>query len=489
MNVAETMAPLVAAGLGGNTSAHVTCWDGSELGPPGAPLQLTITSPHALRRLLWAPNQLGFARAYVSGDILIGGDLLTALSVLEQAADPEYGPGVVIDGSTRRAIMAAALRLGIVGRPPRPPAEEAKLGGLRHSTSRAAKAIAHHYDVGNEFYELVLGRSMVYSCAYFDQEPGPAFGLDEAQLAKCDLVSRKLGLEPGMRVLDVGCGWGAFVCNAARRYGVEAVGITLSQEQADYARRRAIEEGVADRVEIRAQDYRDVSDGKFDAIASIGMAEHVGQAMLPTYSGHLFTLLSPGGRLLNHAISRRPGPPERYSRTSFIDRYVFPDGELEPLSVMVGALEEAGFEVRDVESLREHYALTLRAWVANLEAGWDRAVALSTPGRARVWRLYMAGSALAFEGNRIGVNQVLAVRPGLRGVSGMPRSRALLLMADTPAPTVPEPDVVAPTGVPPAVVAPVVAPPDVAPPDVAPPDVAPPVAAPPVVASPVSPGA
>lgn len=242
-----------------------------------------------------------------------------------------------------------------------------------------------------------------------------------------------------MRVLDVGCGWGTFVCNAARRYGVEAVGITLSAEQADYARRRAIREGIADRVEIRVQDYRDVKDGQYDAIASVGMAEHVGQAMLPTYSANLFALLSPGGRLLNHAISRRPGPPERVSRTSFIDRYVFPDGELEPLSVMVGALEEAGFEVRDVESLREHYALTLRAWVANLEANWDRAVELSTAGRVRVWRLYMAGSALAFEGNRLGVNQVLAVRPEIRGLSGMPRSRASLLAPTVLVPAVGEP--------------------------------------------------
>ena len=435
MNVADVMAPLVASGLGGDMPVHLKCWDGSELGPVECPLQLTITSPYALRRLLWAPNQLGFARAYVAGDILIGGDLLKALTVLEQVADPELGPGVVIDASTRQAIVKAALRLGIVGLPPRPPAEEAKLGGLRHSKARAAKAIAHHYDVGNAFYELVLGKTMAYSCAYYDQEPGPAFGLDEAQLAKCDLVSRKLGLKPGMRVLDVGCGWGAFVCKAARQFGVEVVGIALSGEQADYARRRSIEEGVADCVEIRVQDYRDVNDGPYDAIASIGMAEHVGQAMLPRYSADLFALLSPDGRLLNHAISRRPGPPERFSRTSFIDRYVFPDGELEPLAVMVGALEEAGFEVRDVESLREHYALTLRAWVANLEANWDQAVQLSSAGRARVWRLYMAGSALAFEGNRLGVNQVLAVRPEARGVSGMPRSRASLLAPDVLAPT------------------------------------------------------
>lgn len=427
MSVADVVDPLVRAGLGGDLPVRLRCWDGSEIGPPTAPVQLTFTTPRALRRMLWAPNELGFARAYVSGDVLIEGDIMAGLSAMEKVADPEFGPGVVIDSSTRRALVKAALRLGVAGPPPRPPAEESKLGGLRHSRSRDAKAVAHHYDVGNDFYELVLGPSMTYSCAYYEQEPGPAFGLEDAQQAKCDLVANKLGLKPGMRVLDVGCGWGAFVCNAARNYGVEAVGITLSSEQADYARRRADAEGVGDRVEIRIQDYRDVHDGPFDAIASIGMSEHVGQAMLPTYYKDLFALLRPGGRLLNHAISRRPGSPEGFSRTSFIDRYVFPDGELQPMSVMVEAMEDVGFEVRDVESLREHYAMTLRAWVANLEANWDRAVELASPGRARVWRLYMAGSALAFEANRIGVNQVLAVRPDARGVSGMPRSRASLL--------------------------------------------------------------
>jgi cyclopropane-fatty-acyl-phospholipid synthase len=230
-----------------------------------------------------------------------------------------------------------------------------------------------------------------------------------------------------MRVLDVGCGWGTFAIHAARRYGADVVGVTLSHEQAAYARAKVAEEGLSDRVEIRVQDYRDVTDGPYDAISSIGMAEHVGAALLPVYAADLFALLPERGRLLNHAISRRPGQRPRFSSTSFIDRYVFPDGELEPLGMMVSALEGEGFEVRDVESLREHYALTLRAWVANLEAEWDRAVALTSAGRARVWRLYMAGSALAFEGNRIGVNQVLAVKPARRGASGMPRTREELL--------------------------------------------------------------
>jgi cyclopropane-fatty-acyl-phospholipid synthase len=230
-----------------------------------------------------------------------------------------------------------------------------------------------------------------------------------------------------MRVLDVGCGWGTFALHAAREYRCQVVGVTLSREQASYATKRMAVEGVGDLVEIRVQDYRDVRDGPFDAVSSIGMAEHVGAAMLPEYAADLFALLRPEGRLLNHAISRRPGPRTEFGPTSFIDRYVFPDGELEPMSMMIAALEGTGFEVRDVESLREHYALTLREWVRNLEADWDEAVRLTSAARARIWRLYMAGSALAFDGNRIGVNQILAVKPGSRGASGVPLTRTELL--------------------------------------------------------------
>jgi cyclopropane-fatty-acyl-phospholipid synthase len=424
MAVADIVEPLVRASLGDGLPVRVDYWDGSSSGPADAPLHARFRSRRALRRLVWAPNELGFARAYVSGDIAIEGDLLAALGALDRLADPESGPGVHVDRATRRAIARAALRLGVLGPPPRPPAEEARLRGRRHSASRDSDAVGHHYDVGNDFYRLVLGPSMVYSCAYFEQAPSPTYTLEQAQQAKLDLVARKLGLAPGMRVLDVGCGWGAFVRHAAREHGCSAVGVTLSREQAAWARRRVEDDGLADRVEIRVQDYRDVADGPFDAIASIGMAEHVGQDLLPAYAARLFGLLRPEGRLLNHAIARRPGPrDEGGSSTSFIDRYVFPDGELEPLATMVGAIEGAGFEVRDVESLREHYAQTLRAWVANLEAGWEQAVALAGPGRARVWRLYMAGSALGFEAHRLGVNQVLAVRPGERGTSGMPPTR------------------------------------------------------------------
>jgi len=434
MNAATALRPLVDSALGTDLPLRVDCWDGSSIGPADADVVVRFTTRRALRRLIWAPNELGFARAYVSGDVEIDGDLLDGLSRLNALADPERGPGVSVGPDTRAAVARAVVRLRALGPPPRPPEEEIRLSGRRHAKARDAKAVTHHYDVGNEFYELVLGPSMVYSCAYFEQEPSAAYTLEDAQRAKLDLVARKLGLAPGMRLLDVGCGWGALVIHAAREYGVDAVGVTLSEEQAAYARASVASMGLSDRVEIRVQDYRDVRDGPYDAIASVGMAEHVGLSQLGDYAARLHTLLAPGGRLLNHAISRRPGPPgdPRGDKTSFIDRYVFPDGELQPMSTMVDELESAGFEVRDVESLREHYADTLRAWVHNLEDNWERAVALSSPGRARVWRLYMAGSALAFQSNRLGVNQVLAVRPGPGGSSGLPRTRADLLRRTEP---------------------------------------------------------
>ena len=422
MTVAQTLAPLVEAALGRNFPIHIRAWDGSSNGPEDAPVRLKINNRRALRRILWSPNELGFARAYVAGDVELDGDIFEAFEAI-QGTGPEP-VAVTMDRQTRKALLTAVLKLGVVGPPPKPPAEEARLHGRQHSKHRDSEAIAHHYDVGNDFYRIVLGESMTYSCAYWAE---PTFGLSDAQFAKCDLVARKLGLREGMRVLDVGCGWGTFALHAARTYGVQVVGVTLSHEQAGYAKKRMAQEGVADLVEIRVQDYRDVDDGPYDAISSIGMAEHVGAEMLPVYAADLFALLRPEGRLLNHAISRRPGPRTAFSKTSFIDRYVFPDGELEPMALMIESLEGVGFEVRDVESLREHYALTLRQWVANLEADWDEAVRLTSAGRARIWRLYMAGSALAFEGNHIGINQVLAVKPSSRGASGLPRTRAAFI--------------------------------------------------------------
>jgi cyclopropane-fatty-acyl-phospholipid synthase len=404
----------------------VRAWDGSEAGPPGAPT-VVVRHRRALRRLLWKPGELGLARAWVAGELDIEGDLYAALERLA-------GPVWERDADTPAPALADRLRLGrellaLAGPlpPPPPPREEVRgRTGLRHTLHRDRRAISHHYDVGNDFYALVLGPSMVYSCAYWDGggsdgDGGATTTLEEAQEAKLDLVCRKLALRPGMRLLDVGCGWGSLVLHAARAYGVRAVGVTLSREQATYARKRVAEAGLADRIDIRVQDYRRVDDGPYDAIASVGMAEHVGAARYRRYADVLYTLLRPGGRLLNHQIARRPEPDEEaYGADPFIDAYVFPDGELAPVGRTVTILEEAGFEVRDLESLREHYALTLRRWVANLEADPVRAARLAGPGRARVWRLYMAACALAFERNRIGVNQVLAVRTPDSGVSGFP---------------------------------------------------------------------
>ncbi|CAL9524726.1 MULTISPECIES: SAM-dependent methyltransferase [Actinomycetes] len=415
---------------------RIRTWDGSEAGPPEAPV-LVVRNRRALRRLLFKPGELGLARAWVAGDLTIEGDLYTALGLLagsiwerdedartlaQSLRDPEFRSAV------RRLFAMAGPPL-----PPAPPREEVRRPRRGLHTKRSDKrAISHHYDVGNDFYEIVLGPSMVYSCAYWPAPP-PEGTLEQAQHDKLDLVARKLALRPGQRLLDVGCGWGSMAIHAAREHGANVVGITLSQEQAAYARKRIAEEGLTDRIEIRVQDYRDVTDGPYDAISSIGMAEHVGSERYLEYATVLHRLLKPGGRLLNHQIARRPQRDEEsYQVDDFIDAYVFPDGELAPLGTTVTLLERAGFEVRDVESIREHYALTLRRWVANLEAEWSRAAGLAGPARARVWQLYMAASALAFERNRIGVNQVVAVRTPESGASGLPL-RARVWGAPAPA--------------------------------------------------------
>lgn len=409
--VAARLAKALAIVLGtDDIPIRLRAWDGSEAGPEGAPL-IEFTSRRALRRILWSPGQLGLSRAYVAGEIDPHGDIFAAFTALSSTGKfAEPGP---FSKPTVREILTlftTAIGLGALGPNPAPPPEEVRIEkhGLRHSKKRDAAAISHHYDVGNDFYALVLGPSMVYSCAVFDSEET---SLEAAQEAKLDLVCRKLGLKPGMQVLDVGCGWGSFALHAAERYGVNVVGVTLSTEQAEMARKRVAQAGLTERVEIRVQDYRDVDDGPFDAISSIGMSEHVGRAQLGRYVSQLRGLLRPGGRLLNHAISWNAGPTPD-DPDSFIPRYVFPDGEMLSLSDMVVALEGGGFEVIDVEALRRHYALTLRAWVRNIEEHWDEAVRLTSAGRARVWRLYMASSALGFEGGLTGVNQVLLQRPG-----------------------------------------------------------------------------
>ncbi|MCK1796912.1 class I SAM-dependent methyltransferase [Streptomyces sp. XM4193] len=436
--IAERLAALAEQTLEGRPlPLRIRAWDGSEAGPEGAPV-VVLNSRQALRRLLWKPGNLGLARAWVAGDLDVEGDLYEALDRLGRLLWHRDDQA----GRRRRQSLPAALRalsalarprqlragadlLALAGptAPPKPPPEETPVRrGPLHTLRRDSEAISHHYDVGNDFYSLVLGPSMVYSCAYWEDEAGT---LEDAQRAKLDLICRKLQLRPDQTLLDVGCGWGSLVLHAVEQYGVRAVGITISEEQAGLARKRLAEAGLTDRAEIRVQDYREVADGPYDAISSVGMAEHVGAARFRTYGRQLYGLLRPGGRLLNHQISRRPSTDTgRYRTDEFIDRYVFPDGELETIGSTVELLERSGFEVRDVESIREHYALTLRAWVTNLERHRAAVVAFTTPGRVRVWHLYMAASALAFERNRIGVNQVLAVRTPDDGDSGMPRTRA-----------------------------------------------------------------
>ncbi|MFJ8020330.1 class I SAM-dependent methyltransferase [Streptomyces sp. NPDC096311] len=413
---------LVEQLVGAPLPMRIRAWDGSEAGPPGAPA-VVVRNRRALRRLLWKPGEVGLARAWVAGDLGVEGDLYTALDLLSglvwDRGEDARGLAEALRDPEVRAAVRGLVKMGGLPLPPSPPPEEMRRRRRHLHTKRSdQRAISHHYDVGNDFYEIVLGPSMVYSCAYW--EDGGT--LEGAQRDKLELIAQKLDLRPGQRLLDVGCGWGSMAIHAAREHGVSVVGVTLSHEQAAYARKRVADEGLTDRVEIRVQDYRDVADGPYDAISSIGMAEHVGAERYLEYAEVLYRLLKPGGRLLNHQIARPPRRDESaYDVDEFIDAYVFPDGELAPIGTTVTQLERAGFEVRDVESIREHYALTLRRWVTNLEAQWARAVALTGPGRARVWRLYMAASAVAFERNRIGVNQVLAIRtPEPSGAAGMP---------------------------------------------------------------------
>ncbi len=416
VDVAAQLRPVVTALLGEDVPIRFEFWDGTAIDHPSPAATLRFRSPDAVRRVVWMPNELGLARAYVAGDLQLDGDMFAAVTVLRDALH-KRPPAVA---KALPAAITAARKVGALGPPLPPPAEEARLDGWRHSMRRDSKAVRHHYDVGNDFYRIVLGPAMTYSCARFTE---PDLSLEDAQAAKHELICRKLGLHerPGARLLDVGCGWGSMAIHAARHHQARVVGVTLSEPQAALARERAKEAGVDDLVDIRVQDYRDLRGETFDVISSIGMSEHVGHAKIDRYFETLRAALGPQGRLLNHAISSVGG--SKMSGRSFIGRYVFPDGELIDLGGTILSMEKAGFEVRDVESLREHYALTLRAWVANLEAHWDEAVRLVGEARARIWRLYMAGSAIGFEDGGINVHQVLGVVPSDAGASGMPATR------------------------------------------------------------------
>jgi cyclopropane-fatty-acyl-phospholipid synthase len=406
-----TIAHLIGRILAG-APVRVEAYDGSSIGSADAKVRLVLRSPKALSYLLTAPSELGLARAFVSGELEIHGDLYDALTAVwsDRIGHLPWPERLAI----LRGLDPKALRF--VEAPPEELGARRLRSGLRHSKKRDAEAISHHYDVSNRFYEWVLGPSMTYTCACFPTEDA---SLEEAQAHKYDLVCRKLALRPGMRLLDVGCGWGGMVMHAAKHYGVQALGVTLSRRQAEWAKDRIASEGLGHLAEVRFSDYRDVPESGFDAVSSIGLTEHIGKANLPSYFSFLASRLRPQGRLLNHCITR-PTTTEGAHFGGFIDRYVFPDGELEGVGTIVSAMQDNGFEVRHEENLREHYARTLAGWCANLAAHWDEAVAEVGAGRARVWALYMAGSRLGFERRTIELHQVLGVTVVADGSSGMP---------------------------------------------------------------------
>ncbi|MCD9199744.1 class I SAM-dependent methyltransferase [Aeromicrobium wangtongii] len=399
-------------------SFRFEAFDGSVAGPVDAPLTLRLLNERGLSYLMTAPGDLGFARAYVAGDLELDGT---------HPGDP-YEAMALLMSQLRFKIPSAAEMLQIMRslgfgtlKPPPPPAEEhlpkwrRALEGMRHNKRRDAEAIQHHYDVSNRFYELVLGPSMTYTCAVF---PTRESTLEEAQHEKYDLIARKLDLKPGQRLLDVGCGWGGMVRHAAKHYGVKALGVTLSREQAAWAQEEIKRQGLEDLAEVRYGDYRDITEDGFDALSSIGMTEHIGVKQYDEYFSFLRSRIRVGGRLLNHCITR---PNNKITSTgAFIDRYVFPDGELTGVGRITMAAQDAGLEVRHVENLREHYALTLKGWNDNLVKNWDEALEEVSLGRAKVWGLYMAGSRLAFERNEIELHHVLAVKPDRLGNADWP---------------------------------------------------------------------
>jgi cyclopropane-fatty-acyl-phospholipid synthase len=371
-------------------------WDGSTLGSTngnGGPV-FTARSPQAVAHALLAPGQVGLSRAYVSGELEV--DELDGVLALLEGWDPP-----AIDNATRLRLLLAAARATGIMVPPRAPAIELRPRGRRHSLARDARAVRHHYDVSHDFFALFLDSSMTYSCAVFEHGGEP---LEAAQERKLELVCSKLGLRPGERVLDVGCGWGSFAIHAASRHGAHVVGITLSEPQARLARERAAGAGVADRVEIRVADYREQRGERFDAIASIGMVEHVGSARIDVYASQLAALLAPGGRLLNHGIARlRHGGGEA---GGFSERYVFPDAAPLHLSRVVLALERAGFVTEHAEGFAEHYARTLTHWIERLDANLDEAQRLAGAERVRVWRLYLRAARSGFRSGFTSIYQV-----------------------------------------------------------------------------------
>jgi cyclopropane-fatty-acyl-phospholipid synthase len=411
---AATTIAWAASRVGVGLPVRVRAWDNSEAGPGGAPT-VVLRSPLALRRALWRPGELGLARAYVSGDLDVEGDLTEGLRLAwgairsaqsGRAAGGRSGWG---PGRWAEAVSAAALaatRLGVLGPPPSPPECEIRHSGRPHSRARDRAVIAGHYDLPVSFFRLILDPSMAYSSGYWASDD-PGYGLADAQRDKLDLISGKLGLGRGTSLLDMGCGWGSLTVHAAARRHARVTAVTLSAEQGGHTRERLRGLGLADRAEVLIQDYRDTTGGPYDAIASVEMGEHVGAGNYPAFCAALHGLLRPGGRVLIQQMSRGRDAP---GGGAFIESYVAADMHMRPVGETVGLLEDAGLEVLGVESMRPHYVRTIRAWLDNLERKLPEVEAIIGPERARLWRLYLAGGALAFEEGRMGVDQILAAR-------------------------------------------------------------------------------
>ncbi|WP_232677345.1 cyclopropane-fatty-acyl-phospholipid synthase family protein [Nocardioides sp. R-C-SC26] len=408
--VAPKLAAAVQPFLGGELPVRLRAWDGSEAGSPDGPL-VVLNSPDAVRRLLWHPGELGAAQAYVTGELDVpevdGWNLDKALTYAFAVAQQRGLSGARLTPSAIAKAVRAAVGIGAFGRPPAAPASQAQIKGRLHSLSRDRRSISHHYDLSNEFYSLILEENMAYSSGYHSAPEQP---LTEAQSAKLSLVCTKLGLEPGMRFLDVGCGWGSLSLHAAEHFGAQVVGVTIAAEQKKFIDARIAERGLEGRVEIRLQDYREVPErDHFDAVGSIEMGEHVGQRNYPTYVEVLRRAVKPGGRVLIQQMSRTGKWP---GGGPFIESFIAPDMYMRPVGETVGMIEAGGLEVRDVHALREHYVLTVAGWLERFEANIERLTELVGEEVVRVWRLYLVGGSMAFRDGRMGVDQILSVRPG-----------------------------------------------------------------------------
>lgn len=410
--LAATIAEVLRPVVGGDLPVRLLVWDGSEAGPAGAPV-VRLNSPDAVRRLLWAPGELGAAQAYVTGELDVEGDLNSALAHLWKVVRDRGLSGIRPTPALLAGVARIAKAAGALGAPPEPPASQARVKGRLHSLLRDRAAISHHYDLSNDFYQLILDPQMAYSSGYWtnqlqgSQSPED-YGLEDAQRDKLDLVCRKVGLRPGMRLLDVGCGWGSLSLHAAQYYGVDVVGVTLSVEQKAFIDARIKERGLEGRVEIRVQDYREIPDGPFDAVASIEMGEHVGQRNYPVYAAALFQNVVPGGKVLVQQMSRHGKHP---GGGPFIESFIAPDMHMRPVGETLGFLEGAGLEVEGVQAMRRDYVRTLEAWYARFQANHDAAVEMMGEEIVRVWQLYLVGALRSFAEGRMGVDQILCSRP------------------------------------------------------------------------------